>query len=295
MKLNSFKVGVIAFLIVLFLMPFGHALMVLNERVLVEHKYLGAFSIGVLGLIMLTVGIVKNEKNALATILGLLGGILVWTGWIEFSFMWIAEKLEIPGLVENGEVVTNPEYLVMMSSLGLLLAFILLFLFTQNRCTFFNWFQHAFKLKKHLKLSDAHFKPLAMITFIETIMLLWTFYIVLLLVYDKDIAGDDHPATYIVAFGSLFWSFYLMLKLIKISKLDYAIRYAIPTVIIFWNFVEVIGRWNLFKEIWVHPLEHWFENLLILAMLVGFIAFYFYENRAKEAKRKKLKMEVGLE
>lgn len=286
MRLNSFKIGIIAFLLVLFLMPLGHALMVLTEILLGNHKLLGAFSIGFLGFILLVIGILKDKRNAVSTILGLMAGILVWTGWIEFSFVWIAEKLAVPALKENGEVVTKPEYLIMMSSLGLLSAFILLFLFSQSRCTFFNWFQKVFRLKQKLKLSNQHYKPLAMITFIETVMILWTFYIVLLLVYDKDIAGDKHPATFVVAFGSLLWSFYLMMKLVKISQIDYAIRYAIPTVIIFWNFIEITGRWNLFKEIWVHPAEHWIENTLILISLIVAIIYYFYENNVKEQKRK---------
>lgn len=118
MNLSSFKTGLIAFLIVLLLMPLGHALMVLNEHMLDEQKLIGAFFIGVLGLALLVWGIFSDKKRTLATILGLLGGVLLWTGWIEFSFVWIAEKLNIPHLEENGEVVTNAEYLVMMSSLG---------------------------------------------------------------------------------------------------------------------------------------------------------------------------------
>ncbi|HRP88685.1 MAG TPA: hypothetical protein PKX92_01465 [Edaphocola sp.] len=290
MNFKSIKVALTAFVIVLLLMPIGHTLMILNEKLLLEQKYLGAFIIGILGLLMLIIGVRNNSKMALATIMGLIGGVLVWTGWIEFSFVWTAEKLAIPGLFENGEVTTKPEYLVMMSSVGLLLSFVLLFLFSQTRCTFFNWFQKTFKYKQHLKMSNPTIKPTALITFIETVMLLWFFYLVLLFVYDKDIAGDKHPATYIVAFGSLFWSIYLMLRLAKINKLDYAIRYAVPTVIIFWNFIEVIGRWDLFKEIWVHPEEHWLENSLILLMLAGFITLYFVENKRK-AKQKLQKKE----
>lgn len=55
---------------------------------------------------------------------------------------------------------------------------------------------------------------------------------------------------------------------------DYAIRYAVPTVVIFWNFIEIVGRWGLFKEIWVHPLEYLFEVSLFfisLAVLLFFI------------------------
>lgn len=72
-----------------------------------------------------------------------------------------------------------------------------------------------------------------MSTAIELIMILWTFYIILLIVYDSSIFGDKHPVTYIIAFGSLLWSAYLFMKLLRIKKLGFAIRYAIPTVIIF--------------------------------------------------------------
>ncbi len=287
-KFNKYKRGVYSFFIVLLLMPIGHTLMVLNELFLENSKYTGAFVIGLLGVLSLIIGIVKNQNKSTATILGLLAGVLVWTGWVEFSFVWIAEKLNVVPLIEDGIVVTKPEYLVMMSSLGLLLTLLVFFIFNSTKCQFFNWIQKVFGLRRHISSNGHTNKLLSMLTFIETIMILWLFYIILLMVYDKDIAGDKHPATYFVAFGSLFWSMYLFLKLIKISKFDYAIRYAVPTVIIFWNFIEVIGRWNLFEEIWIHPFEHWLENSIILVLLIGFSSYYFIENSIANKKVKRL-------
>lgn len=282
--IRSFKTGVFSFLIVLLFMPLGHAMMVFNEQVFPNYKFIGASVLGFSGLFLLLLGIRKNKKPLTSTLLGLIGGILIWTGWVEFSFVWIAEKLEVAPLIENGEIATKPEYLVMMSSAGLLSTILILYVFKQSSCTFFNWFQRLGKM--NLKKVKAEEKFWAGITFIETIVLLWTFYIVLLLVYDKDIAGDRHPLTYFVGFGSLFWSAYLFLNLIKIQKFDYAIRYAIPTVIIFWNFIEITGRWELFKEIWVHPLEHWIENSIILGLLIAFIVYYVVTNNQRTAQRK---------
>lgn len=273
-------------MIVLLLMPIGHALMVLNEIILQDHKFLGAFGIGFIGLILLVFGLVNNHHRNTATVLGFLAGVLVWTGWVEFSFVWIAEKLKVAPLMDGDEILTKPEYLVMLSSIGLLLSFLLLFLFSKTKCTFFVWIQKTFKIKQHIDDNKASFKPLAIITFIETIMLLWTFYIVLLVVYDNDIAGDKHPATFIVALGSLIWSLYLIFKLLRISKLDYAIRYAIPTVIIFWNVVEIMGRWNLFQEIWVLPIEYILENVAILLGLIGVSLYYFYFKKKKKIQTK---------
>ena len=276
---SNIKIGVYSFFIVLLFMPIGHALMVLTELILHQHKYIGAGLIGLIGVFLLAAGIRKTKKDTIATLYGFLAGIFVWTGWIEFSFVWVAEKLQIPGLTEHGEVTTKPEYLLMPSSIGLLGSFFLLNLFTHNRCQFFNWFQHNFKIKGVIKLANPNLKPLAIITFVETIMVLWTFYIVLLLVYDPEIAGDRHPITYITAFGSLFWSIYLFSNLIKIQVFDYALRYAIPTVIIFWNFVEVMGRWNLIEEIWISPVNHKLELTLISAILIAFITYYILENK----------------
>lgn len=284
MKLRRLIIGIFSFAIVLLLMPLGHALMILTEHLVVIPKYIGAFGIGLLGLLFLFLGVRKNGKDSTATILGLLAGVLVWTGWIEFSFVWVAEKLNVPALLENGEVVTKPEYLIMPSSLGLLLTLLLYFLFTQTKCQFFKWFQAVFKIKNHIKSNPSNGKPIAVITFVESIMILWTFYLLLLLVYDNDIFGDNHPVTYLVAFGSLFWSLYLFLNLIKINRFGYAIRYAIPTVIIFWNVVEILGRWNLFDEIWIKPFEHWLEILIITLLFLGFVGYYILENRSEKSE-----------
>lgn len=276
---SRIKIGLLAFVLVLLFMPLGHTLMVLVEQLFEDHKFISAFFVGLVGAILLVVGVRKNSNSALATVLGLIAGVLVWTGWIEFSFVWIAQKLAVAPLMEGGEIATKPEYLVMLSSLGLLVTFMLLFLFAKTRCQFFNWFQRVFGLRKGLIQKGSPERPEALITFIELVMVIWTFYLVLLLVYDKDIAGDNHPLTFIVAFGSLIWSVYLFLKLVRIKKFSYAIKYAIPTVVIFWNFIEVMGRWNLFKEIWVHPFEHAFEVSVIFGILVLLVVVYIRETR----------------
>lgn len=281
--MKQMKVGILSFLIVLLFMPIGHTLMVLIETVLNESMFVGAVVVGLLGFVLLALGVKVNKNATWATILGLIAGVLIWTGWVEFSFVWIAHKLEVAPLMEDGEIATKPEYLVMMSSLGLLLTSCLFFLFIKTRCQFFNWFQRHMGYQSDV--GTASFKPHAVITFFETVMIIWTFYLVLLLVYDEDIAGQHHLMTYIVAFGSLFWSIYLFMNLVRIKTFDYAIKYAIPTVVIFWNFIEVLGRWDLFKEIWVHPFEHWLENTVILLMLVGFIAYYIYDQRQKNISR----------
>lgn len=57
--------------------------------------------------------------------------------------------------------------------------------------------------------------------------------------------------------------------------MGYAVRYAVPTVVIFWNFVEVMGRIGIMDEIWTNPLKYKFEMLMMLvaavALLIGIV------------------------
>lgn len=276
--------GVLAFVIVLLLMPLGHALMVLLES-FGAAVLSSALAVGVIGLVLLWWGVKKAKRDLHATLAGAIGGVLVWTGWVEFSFVWMAGRLGVQPLMQGGEVTTKPEYLVMMSSLGLLGAMLLMLLFMPTRCPFFMWTQKRTGVFKSDTAAVASKRPLAVIAFLEMVMLVWTFYIVLLLCYDEAIAGDRHLLTWLVCFGSLAWSIYLFGKLVRIRSFDHAVRYAIPTVVIFWNFVEVMGRWNLFKEIWVHPFEHGLENGLLLAMMV-FFTWWFVRKGRKDRQRR---------
>lgn len=284
MKPTRVKFGLLSFIIVLLTMPIGHALMVLIEVLMEDSKLIGAGIVGTIGAALLVIGVVKNKNRAIATILGLLAGILVWTGWVEFSFVWIADKLHVAPYMENGEVATKPEYLVMMSSLGLLGTIGLFYAFSKTHCTFIVWFQKTFGYKNQIVQKESITKPLAITTFMETIIIIWAFYILLLLVYDPDIVGENHPLTYLVAYGSLIWSAFLFANLLKIQKFDYAIRYAVPTVIIFWNFIEVLGRWGWFKEIWVYPLEHTKEIVIICVAFAAFLIYFFNYNKAPKTK-----------
>lgn len=278
---KALRVGIPAFILVLLTMPLGHALMVLNEHWL-GHRYqlLGAGALGIIGTVLLVWGIRLNNDRSKATLLGLIAGILIWTGWVEFSFVWIAQKLNVPHYVENGEIATKAEYLIMPSSLGLLGSLLLFFILNKTNCTFFRWIQNIAKLKA-VKSTATIKKPFAITTMVEVVVITWAFYILLLLIYDNSILGDHHPVTYAVALGSLLWSIVLITKLLTIQKFDYAVRYAVPTVIIFWNFIEIIGRWGLMKEIWIEPIAYWPHMTFTLLCFALFIVYYLRAIRNK--------------
>lgn len=273
MKIVKPFTGIVAFAIVLITMPLGHAVMILMDTILGhEHLYFAAGGLGFSG-VGLAIWGVRVKKDLLSTVLGLFSGLFIWTGWIEFSYVYFARRYQVDPLIENGLVVTKPEYLLMPSSIGFLAVILLYYLLASpTGCSFFSWWQKKLGISGFL--SDKETKRSKVVTvMMEVITILWTFYLLLLFVYDSAFFGDRHPATYLVAFGSLLWSGILFFRLMKIHALGHAIRYAIPTVIIFWNFIEIIGRWGLMHEIWVEPMEHPFEMILFFVVMLALVGY----------------------
>jgi hypothetical protein len=265
-------VGITAFLLVLFVQPLGHTAMIMMEHTFGEqYVYLSAAMMGVIGGAFLLSGM-RDTREVPATVFGFFAGTLLWTGWIEFSFVFYADRLAVAPLIENGQIVTKPEYLVMPSSLGVLLATLLYFTFNrETKCNFFRW------LQRHCNVGTGaptrrYKRNFAAITALETIYVIWFFYVVLLLLYDDALFGDRHPVTYIYLFFNTVWALYLFWRLMPISRGASAIRYAVPTAVIAWTSVEILGRWNFFTEIWVHPLDYAFEMSLVLCAFAAFVA-----------------------
>ena len=138
--------GTMAFLVVLFSMPLGHALMILMEHYLQPPwLYYAAFSMGAAGLAVTVAGVFARGDTR-QTLFGLFGGLLFWTGWIEFLFVYYAHRFGVEPLRNAaGEIVTKPEYLIMPSSFGFWAMFMLLYLFSvRTGCNFFNYLQRVF-------------------------------------------------------------------------------------------------------------------------------------------------------
>jgi hypothetical protein len=254
-------IGLLAFFIVFLVQALGHTVMILMENVFGEAYVLqSATAMGLLGATLLFIGM-KHPNEVTGTWLGFFAGTFLWTGWVEFSFVWNAAWLGVPDRMDGDEIATKAEYLVMMSSLGIMMATLVYFtLNKETKCNFFRWIQRNLRLGTG-KPTPGYPRNFAAITALETIYIIWFFYLALLFIYE--VIGDRHPITYAVFFGNTVWAIYLLNRLVRFWKVTTAIRYAIPTAIIAWNSVELTGRWNMFKEIWIHPEEYFFEMSLI--------------------------------
>lgn len=265
-------VGLLAFFVVFLFQGLGHTIMIVMEEVWPGEHYVyeSAFAMGLAGAILLFYGM-RSENEVTATWLGFWAGSLLWTGWVEFAFVWSGDFLAVPDLMDpiiTGEIATKAEYLVMMSSVGVLGATLVYFLFNrETKCNFFLWFQRNAKLKTG-KPTKGYKRNFAAITALETIYVIWFFYLVLLFLYNPDIAGENSPAAYVFFFLNTIWAVYLFQRLMKFWKVTTAIRYGIPTAIIAWNTVELMGRWGIFTSFWEKPQEYWLEMSLFTAAIL---------------------------
>lgn len=273
-KKNWWK-SIASFLLVLCTMPLGHAMMIIMENTMTPAAVHGsAFCMGFIGLLLVIGGVfVKGDTRQ--TVCGLIGGLLFWTGWVEFLFQYYATRWGTQPEMENGEVVTRPEYLILPASFGMWMMVMMLYIFsTKNGCNFINWWQRMI-LRSHKNEIAA--RPMthhtSIVTFMELNMILWASYLLLMFCYDKNFLGDRHPITSIVAAGCLLGSIFIFRKQLKLSSWGANIRMAIATVIVFWVPVEVLGRLNFFHEFWVEPEKYATQ---IVSILVAFLVLMVY-------------------
>lgn len=275
-----------SFCLVLFTMPLGHALMILMEHFMdpVTLHY-SAFAMGAVGLVMVIVGVFATGDTK-QTLWGLFGGLLFWTGWIEFLFLYYANRYGVQPEVVNGVVVTKPEYLILPATFGFWAMFMLVYIFSvRNGCDFINWLQEVFfRSKRNIIVARPMTRHTAIVTFMELNMILWTCYLVLMFCYDSNFLGDHHPVTFIVGIGCLVGAFFMFKRELKLAAWGANIRMAIATVIVFWTPVEILGRMDFFSEIWVAPMEHKMEMTIILIVFI-LLAIYLWYVASKKKKR----------
>ena len=273
-----------SFLWVLFAMPLGHALMILMEKFMSEGAmHVAGFMMGAVGLVMVVVGVfVKGDTRQ--TLWGLFGGLLFWTGWVEFLFLYYVRRYGVQPEIENGVVVTKPEYLIMPASFGMWMMVMTMYIFsTRNGCDFITWIQKVcFRNQRKIIAAQPMTRHTSIVTFMELNMMLWGLYLLLMFCYDKHFLGDHHPVTFLVGMGCLVGSFFMLRRQLRLASWGANIRMAIATVIVFWTPVEILGRINFFKEFWVEPEKYVWQMVVILIVFLSLGVYLWLKSRLRK-------------
>lgn len=276
--------SVASFLMVLFTMPLGHALMILMEHGLGEQAvHYAGFAMGAVGLAIVIWGVfVKGDTRQ--TLCGLFGGLLYWTGWYEFLFQYYAHRYGVAPEVVDGVVVTKPEYLIMPATFGLWAMVMTLYVFsTRTGCCFINWVQrHLLRGTAAIREVRPVIRHSSIVTFMELIVMMWTCYILLMFCYDPVFLGDHHPVTFAVGLVCLGGAVLMFRKQLRIGAWGANIRMAIAVVIVFWTPVEILGRMDFFEEFWVSPQDYAGRMLCILGVFAALAVYIiFFQGKRK--------------
>ena len=279
------KQTLVAFLLVLFAMPLGHAAMILMEKLMSEGSvHVAGFLLGLLGFVLVIIGVFARGDTR-QTLWGLFGGLLFWTGWVEFLFMYYARRYGVPPEIAHGVVVTKPEYLILPATFGMWMMTMLMYVFsTRNGCLFITWLQKVlFRGRRNQIVVRPMTRHTSIVTFMEVNMMLWASYLLLMFCYDKNFLGDHHPVTFLVGLGCLVGSVFMLKRQLHLAAWGANIRMAIATVIVFWTPVEILGRINFFKEFWVQPEKFVLPMLIILLVFITLGLYLWVTSRSRRA------------
>ena len=172
--------------------PLGHGLMRVMEND-IDPSFLQTVSVlvGVAGWAIVVAGVfVKSDLKQ--TIMGFTGGLLFWTGWVEFLFMYYANRYGTQPEIINGEIVTKPEYLILPASFGFWAMIMLVYIFNvKTGCNFINWWQKVlFRSRKNEIVTKAMTRHSSIVTFMELTMMMWTCYLLLMFCYKCMLASQ---------------------------------------------------------------------------------------------------------
>lgn len=264
-------VGALSLILVFFGLALGHSLVVLQREItggmsVVDTLVSAVF--GSVGFALVWIGMKRPETQA--TLLGYLGGNLIWIGVFEWTWLYFAHWLQIEPVMDRGFMILSPELLLIQATTLLVVA-MLIFLGANKdtRCRMFMWFHRNLRLRPG-RATPGYQRQHARTAAIETVFLIWTIYLFAIVINDPRLIRYDSVAAMAITGGFVVWGIYLANKLFKIRGLGPAFRYAIPTGNIIWLPVEAFSRWGLYPEIWIMPTRYAGVMLVVLILfLIG--------------------------
>lgn len=249
-------VGIFAFIAVLGIVPLMHSMLGFITDVFPD-RFATPVSLAVGAIaVAMVIRASLSGSEAVGTWTGFIAAHLVWSGWIELSFRFNPDYVGMSPLIVNGVAVLTPSLMFVEATTGLLLATLPFFVFNRDtRCNAFMWIQRMCRYDAG-KPASASERNFTRITFLEVLYVVWFCYAVSLFLIDTRFLGMHNPITYGVVFLLAIWTFYLLMRLARFTRILAAVRYAIPTAGVMWVTIEIAQEWGWFAEFWTQPLAY---------------------------------------
>ncbi len=259
--------GIIAFITVLLVMPLGHAATVLVLK-LPHAWHLPMAAIGVLAAVIIIYLTKYIQSAGRETFVGMLAGVLLWAALVEI------------GVHEGADAINITERKAMEFSLAILIPLLIYFVFNENlKCNLFIALRTSLRTAKKNppEIVVDYWGPRVAV---KMFLMIWIGHLILFFGYDEDFFGPKSLFCKTVFIICLLGGSYLFYRLTKAREMDYAFRYAMPTVVVLWSCVELLVKWKIFSEPWI-TLNPVFLAIVAIAFIAVLIAIVRAERRKK--------------
>ncbi|MEH6549245.1 MAG: hypothetical protein V7711_17090 [Pseudomonadales bacterium] len=225
---------------------------------------------GFVGIYLVLRGIGKDEVKG--SLLGYMGGVLIWMSWFESGMPLLAHINKIdPVLPETGNVMAGMmgEHVLLEAS-GLFCIVLMFFLMLNKdvRCRMLVWIRR--KAKVEVGKPTPGYRPMvARVAAFEYIFVTWFMYVLTLVLIDVRWTGLHHPVTYVGAVLISAWGIYLGWKLTKQREVGLSVRYAIGAVGVLWFVPEILALYELFYEFYLRVDLHPIAMTIVFILFVG--------------------------
>ena len=262
--------NLIALFIVMGGIALGHTTIILQWKITGGYSLLDtlvSLVIGAAGVTLVWRGLKQPELPA--TLMGYLGGNLIWLGFFEWTWHAFGYWLGLEPVTDNGMEILAPGLQVIQVTSILVIA-MLIFLGSNKdtRCRMFMWFHRNLKIRPG-QMTPGYKRQFSRITAMETVFLIWMIYIFAITINDPRLIRYDSPTAIALTVGFLVWGLYLAAKLLKVRTPGAAFRYAIATGSILWLPTEAFSYWGIYPEVWIRPTEF---PLLMATVALLFLA-----------------------
>lgn len=271
--------------------PVGHSLVILLKAI--NDPWLAAginITIGLSGFVIIWLGIRRQELQA--SVYGFIGAHFVFVGFFEFGFALFSKLLNIEAVLDpkTGEVLLSPGLQIVESTIIFIIPlFLLLFLDASVRCNMIVWLRKRLKINPGPAAANGKPRQFAKIAANETLFIILIVYAISLLTLDPRILGPTHILSMLIYTGFLIWPIYLMFRIIRIRKQGAAFRYAIPTGILLWSWVEMLASMNLITEYFVLPFDYPIATGLTIVASVSLLWLVYRGSDKPEQTYSKIK------
>lgn len=259
--------GIKAFLVVLLIMPLGHACTVIALRLPPQNR----IAVTII-CVMLAAALMYISKFLMSaaweTFWGLIAGTLLWAGLGEI------------GVKLGAEAIGSEEQKVMELTLVIIIPLVFYLLFNENtRCNLFIFLRKLLRTQKGV-VREIPIETWGPRTAFKMFTVIWIGHVSLFFTYDTDFFGVESLFCKIFFLVCLIGGTYLFYRMTKAEELGFACRYAIPTVVVLWSCIETLVKWKILSEPWITL------NPAFLILVVGLFAItIFLIVRAEKAKK----------